>query len=48
MHCFPRLFTNLHVHIVTPAMSMKAPDILGPDFADIFFGQEATGLSPVN
>ena len=37
MVCFPRLYTNLHWHVVTTAMSMKSPDILVPEFANICF-----------
>ena len=37
MRWFPRLYTNLHVHVVTPAMSMKSTDILVPELAHICF-----------
>ena len=37
MRWFPRLYSNLDAQIVTPAMSMKSPDILVPEFAHICF-----------
>lgn len=37
MRCLPRWYTNLHVQVLTPVMSVKAPDILAPDFASTNF-----------